>query len=205
MKYFLLAILTITFLSNCSNKKNLYKDEIKAFQLELNTQYSSPEESPLTIEDLETFKELDFFEINENYRITANFELTPNEPVFEMQTTTERLPLYRKYGIATFELNGETCELSLYQNQKYLTSLEYGNLLFLPFNDLTNGKTSYGSGRFIDIEIPETGSSTIVIDFNKSYNPYCAYNHKYSCPIPPSENNLNVAIPVGVKDYSKSH
>jgi uncharacterized protein (DUF1684 family) len=86
-----------------------------------------------------------------------------------------------------------------------MNSIEFGNLLFLPYNDLTNGKTSYGSGRFIDIEIPKAGSKTIVIDFNKSYNPYCAYNYKYSCPIPPSENILAVAIPAGVKAYKKHH
>ncbi len=122
-----------------------------------------------------------------------------------MPTTTERLPLYRKYGIAHFTIDDEKCELSLYQSQEYMNSIEYGNLLFLPYNDLTNGKTSYGSGRFIDIEIPEEGSKTIVIDFNKSYNPYCAYNYKYSCPIPPSENILAVAIPAGVKAYKKHH
>ena len=86
-----------------------------------------------------------------------------------------------------------------------MTSLDYANYLFLPFNDNTNGKTSYGGGRFIDLEIPEAGSKTIVIDFNKSYNPYCAYNHKYSCPIPPSENNLNVEISAGVKAYKEHH
>lgn len=206
MKKFLFGLSILMLFSNCnSSKKESHIDEAKLFQYELNTQYADAEESPLTEEDLKTFKALDFFDINEKYRIVANFELTPNEPVFEMPTTTERLPLFRKYGIAYFTLDGKKCELSLYQNQQYMTSLEYGNMLFLPYNDLTNGKTSYGSGRFIDVEIPGKGSNTIVIDFNKSYNPYCAYNHKYSCPIPPAENNLAVAIPAGVKDYGKHH
>jgi len=122
-----------------------------------------------------------------------------------MQTTTDRLPLYQKYGVASFTLNGKDCQLSLYQSQQYMTSLEHGNLLFLPYNDPSNGDASYGGGRFIDIEIPEKGSKKIVIDFNKSYNPYCAYNHKYSCPIPPSENNLNIEILAGVKAYKKHH
>ena len=86
-----------------------------------------------------------------------------------------------------------------------MTSLEFENYLFLPFNDTSNGKTTYGGGRFIDLEIPEKGSKTISIDFNKAYNPLCAYNHKYSCPIPPAENNLSIEIPVGVKDYNKQH
>lgn len=203
MKNIYFTLLLLFF--NCSSQKTSYEENVKLFQYELNTQYADDVKSPLTKEDLKTFKALDFFDIDENYRVEAEFELTPDSPIFEMQTTTDRLPLYRKYGIAHFTIDGKKCELSLYQNQKYMTSLEYENQLFLPFNDLTNGKTSYGSGRFIDIEIPEKGSNTIVIDFNKSYNPYCAYNYKYSCPIPPSENILAVAIQVGVKSYKEHH
>ncbi len=78
---------------------------------------------------------------------------------------------------------------------------DFENYLFLPFTDLTNGNGTYGGGRYIDLEIPK--GDTMVIDFNKSYNPYCAYNGKYSCPIPPKENDLNIAIKAGVKNYSK--
>ncbi len=203
MKKPLFILFFISLFLSCSDKKTSYEDEIKLFQYELNTQYANAEESPLTEEDLKTFKALDFFEINENYKVTAEFELTPNTPIFEMPTTTERLPLYRKYGIAKFNLNGKNLELSLYQNQNLMNSLEYKNYLFLPFNDASNSKTTYGGGRFIDLEIPEKGSKTIIIDFNRAYNPYCAYNHKFSCPIPPAENNLPIDIPVGVKNYNK--
>ena len=201
--FFILPLLLL--FNNCSPKKTTYEEEIKLFQYRLNTQYADNEKSPLTKEDLKTFKALEFFDIDQNYRVEATFELTPDSPIFEMPTTTDRLPLYRKYGIAHFTIDGLKCELSLYQNQKYMNSIEYGNQLFLPYNDLTNGKTSYGSGRFIDIDIPEAGIKTIIIDFNKSYNPYCAYNYKYSCPIPPSENILAMAIPAGVKAYKKYH
>ena len=115
------------------------------------------------------------------------------------------MALYRKYGIARFTLDNKKLELSIYQNQKLMTSLEYAEHLFLPFNDTSNGKSTYEGGRFIDLEIPSEGSQTIVIDFNKAYNPYCAYNHKYSCPIPPAENYLQVAISAGVKAYGKQH
>jgi hypothetical protein len=196
-------LLTILLIVGCKTSNNDYKNEIKKFQYELNTQYADVEHSPLTAEDLQTFKALDFFEIDEDYRVEARLELTPNAPIFEMKTTTERLPIYKKYGIAHFTLNGKELELSIYQNQDLQNSLEYANYLFLPYNDISNGKTSYEGGRFIDLEIPTGESGTIVIDFNKSYNPYCAYNHKYSCPIPPSENILPIEIPVGVKDYGK--
>jgi len=74
--------------------------------------------------------------------------------------------------------------------------------LFLPFTDLTNGTVSYGGGRYIDLKIPEE-EDAIVIDFNTAYNPYCAYSPRYSCPIPPEENHLEIEIPVGVKQYDK--
>lgn len=199
-----LALISILFFS-CSQNKMTYVDEIKNHQYELNTFYSDKEESPLTEEDFKTFKSLDFFEIDKTYRVKATFLLTPDSPIFEMPTTTARLPLYRKYGVATFSLNGKDFQLSLYQHQKEITSTDHSNLLFLPFNDLSNGKTSYGGGRFIDIETPTANAKTVIIDFNKSYNPYCAYNSKYSCPIPPKENSLAIEIPVGVKSYGEHH
>ena len=201
---FSLLIISILLLS-CSQNKMTYLDEIKQHQYELNTFYADKEESPLTKEGFETFKTLDFFEIDKEYSVEATFTTTPDTPIFEMKTTTDRLPLYRKYGIATFNLKGKDFQLSLYQHQKEITSTDHSNLLFLPFNDLSNGKTSYGGGRFIDIETPASNAKTVVIDFNKSYNPYCAYNSKYSCPIPPKENSLAIEIPVGVKSYGEHH
>lgn len=201
--FFLISLLFL--FNNCNIPETTYKDTIKQFQYKLNTQYADAVESPLTKEDLPTFKRLDFFEIDKSYQIEAELELTPTSPIFEMQTTTERLPLYKKYGIAHFTINGEKCSLSLFKSQNYINTIEHEDLLFLPYNDLSNGTSSYSGGRFIDLETPSKESKTIIIDFNKSYNPYCAYNHKYSCPIPPSENNLPVAIFAGVKSYSKHH
>ena len=205
MKNLFFALLIVSISISCTTNKMSYEDEIKLVQYELNLQYADAEESPLTEEDLKTFKALEFFEIDKNYRVEATFELTPNTPIFEMPTTTERLPLYRKYGIARFSLNGKKIELSLYQSQSLLTDIEYEDYLFLPFNDASNGTTSYGGGRFLDLKIPSEDSKTIVIDFNKAYNPYCAYNGKYSCPIPPSENTIPIEILAGVKAYGKHH
>ena len=200
-----ITVLLITFLTvSCNSQTKKYVDDIKQFQYKLNTEFADKQKSPLTDEDFKDFKSLEFFPINEKYVVEAEFVLTPNRPVFEMKTTTERLPLYRKYGIAKFELDGKKFELSVYQNQNLMQTFEYANHLFLPFNDLTNGATSYGGGRYIDLEIPKDNSAIIHIDFNKAYNPYCAYNHKYSCPIPPSENYMNIKIEAGVKAY-KNH
>jgi uncharacterized protein (DUF1684 family) len=80
---------------------------------------------------------------------------------------------------------------------------EYGNLLFLPFRDKTNGKTTYGAGRYLDISFP--ASDSIYLDFNKAYNPYCAYDDRWSCPLVPFENHLEVSILAGEKKYRDSH
>lgn len=204
MKVILSILFAIVFFS-CAKKSSSYQNEIKLFQYELNREFADATKSPLTKEDIKTFKALAFFEIDKNYNIEADFELTPNTLVFEMPTTTDRLPLYKKYGIARFTLNGKKIELNIYQNQQLMTDFKYKDYLFLPFNDATNGTATYGGGRFIDLEIPAGGSKKIRIDFNKAYNPYCAYNHTFSCPIPPSENNLPIAIPVGVKAFKQNH
>jgi uncharacterized protein (DUF1684 family) len=78
---------------------------------------------------------------------------------------------------------------------------EYRDYLFLPFADLTNGEETYGGGRYLDLTIP-TGN-TILLDFNKAYNPYCAYNPKYSCPLVPKQNRLDIPIIAGVKAFKK--
>jgi len=197
----LLNILICFLIFSCSKKNPSYEDEIKLFQYDLNVEFADATKSPLTEEDMKTFKALEFFDIDEKYNIEADFELTPNTPVFEMPTTTDRLPLYRKYGIASFTLDGKKFELSIFQNQQLMNDFNYKDYLFLPFNDATNGTATYGGGRYLDLEIPKEGSKKIRIDFNKAYNPYCAYNHTFSCPIPPSENNLPIAIPVGVKAF----
>jgi uncharacterized protein (DUF1684 family) len=132
-------------------------------------------------------------------QIEARFVRTPNEKVFEMKTSTTRKPLYIKFGEAHFKIDGKDLVLNIYQNIELSKKKEYVDYLFLPFSDLTCGKESYIGGRYIDLKIPT--SDTILIDFNTAYNPYCAYNHKYSCPIVPLENDLPVAINAGVKKF----
>ncbi len=171
----------------------------QAFQTEINADYANPEESPLTAEDLRTFKSLDFYPINTKYRVEASFVRTPNEKTFKMKTSTTRTPEYVKYGELQFLLDGKSCKLNLYQNIELIKKEGYADYLFLPFFDLTCGKESYIGGRYLDLRIPN--GETMIVDFNKAYNPYCAYNHKYSCPVVPLENNLEVAIEAGVKKF----
>lgn len=197
-----LFVLLISFSIHGQSENDALK-EIQDFREIQNTQFRSEDKSPLTDEDRKSFEQLDFYDIDLNYRVIAKLVLTPDAPVFEMKTTTDRLPLYRKYAVATFEIDGIVYSLSLYQNQRYMTSPEYDNTLFLPFSDATNGAESYGGGRYMDVKIPADGVQTVVLDFNQTYNPYCAYNKKYSCPIPPLENNLKIGIYAGIKAYDK--
>ncbi len=196
-------IILFTILINISIYAQQSK-EIKSalkYQTKLNKEFASKEKSPLTDEDLKTFKSLEFFEIDSAYIVTAKLEFHKNSKPFKMQTTTDRLPVYKLYATAKFKIKGEDHVLHIYQNEKLLLTDDFEDYLFLPFNDKTNGDTTYGGGRYIDLKLPE--GDTIIIDFNKAYNPYCAYNSKYSCPIPPKVNSLNIEIKAGVKTYGK--
>ncbi len=181
-----------------------YEETIQTYQQALDKEYKDPEESPLTKKDRKKFKGLPFFPINEKYRVEARFERMVNAAPFQMKTTTDRLPTYEVFGLAHFTFEGKEYTLQLYQSHRLREMEKYKNHLFLPFTDQTNGNESYGGGRFLDLEIPD--GDTIVIDFNKAYNPYCAYNHIYSCPIPPAENDLPFKILAGVMyDGGKTH
>lgn len=198
---FTLAPFALLGISNtvAQQASTAYIQAVKVYQQHLNDTFANPEESPLTQEALKKFKGLDFFPISEKYRLKAKFIRTPHEPPFRMITTTDRRPVYEKYGEVHFMLDEKAITLNVYQSHSLRETAEYRNYLFLPFTDLTNGQETYEGGRFIDLAIPE--GHEITIDFNKAYNPYCAYNGKYSCPIPPKENHIALSIRAGVKKF----
>ena len=199
-KLLLLAMLLLNILIGLAQNASVIEESI-VFQKQLNKEFADPEESPLTSDDLKKFKELEFFKVDTTFVVEAEFVRTPYEPPFAMPTTTDRMPIYVKYAEVYFALEGQSFKLNVYQNQELITKAEYVDYLFVPFTDDTNGEGSYGGGRYLDLRIPD--GNTITLNFNKAYNPYCAYNGKYSCPIPPSENKLSIRIPVGVKAYKK--
>jgi len=170
-----------------------------AYQDQLNKEYADPKESPLAKTDLKDFKSLDFYPVDMAYCVEARFVRTPDEKPFLMPTTTDRKPRYVKYGEVYFTLLGKECKLDVYQSLDLIKIEKYKDNLFLPFTDLTSGNGSYGGGRYIDLKLPK--NDIITIDFNTAYNPYCAYNHIYSCPIPPPQNDLQVEVRAGVKEY----
>lgn len=196
----LLFLLLFAFTLSCAQGKEPILGETE-FQREMNAEYKDASTSPLKDKDRKDFKGLEFFKVDSAYVVSAKFERTPEETPFEMKTTTDRLPVYVKYGIVTFNLKGNEYHLNIYQNQDLKKKDGYEDYLFLPFLDDTNGEESYGGGRYIDLRFPE--GDELTIDFNKAYNPYCAYNEKYSCPIVPRENYLETKVEAGVKVFHK--
>ena len=153
--------------------------------------------SPLTPQTRVTFKQLPYFPANPAYRIEAVFTKNENPTPFEMKTTTSRLPMYAAFGKLSFTLNGQSCTLTVYQSLELKNKPGLDDYLLVLFTDLTSGKETYAGGRFIDFRIPTT--STVILDFNTAYNPYCAYSHNYSCPLVPAENHLKTKVPAGEK------
>ncbi|MFC4219546.1 DUF1684 domain-containing protein [Flagellimonas marina] len=175
--------------------------DILVYQNEQNESFKDPVTSPLPDRFRKDFESLDFFEPDTSYVVKARFVRTPDAVPFLNPTTTERKTEEVVYGIAHFTLNGAEHQLEVYQSLDLLDQDEYEDYLFLPFLDETNGNETYGGGRYIDLTIPE--GDTLVIDFNKAYNPYCVYNKKYSCPLVPRQNYLRTNVRAGVKNFLK--
>ncbi len=201
-KYFLYFLITIIYACNSQDKRPLMgKTE---YQQKLNASYKDASKSPLKKKDLKNFKGLDFFPVDSSFIVKATLTKILNAPTFEMATTTDRKPLYKEYGKLKFNLKGNDFELTIYQSQDDLRDEKYKDYLFLPFTDDTSGNESYGGGRYMDVmTTDENSDGTIVLNFNNTYNPYCAYNDKYSCPLTPRKNHLGIEIKAGVKVFEK--
>jgi uncharacterized protein len=176
-------------------------EEIKAFQGELNSEYKDPDKSPLSPKARKKFKKHEFFPIDLKFSVIARLDRNVDDKIFPMPTTTDRIANYKKYAVAVFVIDGVEHKLTVYQSVDLMKREEYKDYLFLPFTDKTTGDQTYGGGRYIDLRIPKTHE--IVIDFNKAYNPYCAYSDRYSCPKVPYENHLEIEVSAGIKHSGK--
>jgi uncharacterized protein (DUF1684 family) len=193
MKRFLSAYLLLIIA--CHNPPpSSYQKQVEQLHAEQAASFRDPATSPLDEEERKAFKGLSFFNVDEQYHITATLTRTPDLPFFEMPHSNNRTYAYQKFGVITFTLNGTTFTLPVYSNE----SLRKDKLVFFPFTDLTNGKETYGGGRYLDLHYSDT-SGTTEVDFNLCYQPYCAHSHRYSCPIVPKENHLDIAIRAGEK------
>ncbi|GAB2776563.1 DUF1684 domain-containing protein [Rhabdobacter roseus] len=179
-----------------------FGQQIRSHRETYRQEFLASASSPLKKKDL---KYLRFYEPDETYRLEGTFVRTPESEPFDMPTYSGQKQPYVQYGEVLFELRGERCRLAVYQSLNLRTNLQYRDYLFIPFKDPTNGKDSYGGGRYLDFRTGDIHENRLTLDFNKAYNPYCAYSDNYSCPIPPAENHLKVPIEAGEKNFGKAH
>ena len=148
-------------------------------------------------------KYMQFFDVDKDFRVIASFKKIDDKEGFDMNTSSGMKKRYFKYGLLTFGLHDSLLHLYVYQSKDLMNNKKYKQYLFVPFGDATSGFESYGGGRYIEFYLSDIKNNQVVIDFNKAYNPYCAYTAGYSCPLPPLENLLKVSIRAGEKNYGK--
>ena len=175
-----------------------FSEQIDSFRNNYIAEHLKDDHSPIKYQ---LVKYLDFYAPNENYKVEATVELIYEFEGFTMLTHTGKEKVYYRYAKCTFMPNNKKQILYLYQSKSMMQKEEYRDYLFLPFYDLTNYETTFGGGRYLDFVLDDIKDGKIIIDFNKAYNPYCAYAGGYNCPIPPNENKLHIAIEAGEKIY----
>lgn len=198
MRYCLALVWLAGSLAAAAQHATAWQDSLQTYWDRINAEYRDPAHSPLPTEARSHFTELERFAPDSTYRVWASFKEKPGE-TFGMKTTTDRLPTFQAVGVLRFKLRGRKERLTVYRNVDLSKKPEYINYLFIPFTDLTNGESTYGGGRYVELTGP-LGRS-VELDFNRAYNPYCAYGGRYSCPIPPAENHLEVAVEAGAKAF----
>ena len=198
MKNLIFITALLLLFTSCATKTVNQLSPIEKYQSELVEFYSNPKTSPLNQEEKSIFKGITFFPIDEKYKVEAEFTPIDDGNVIPFPTSAGKTKYYKKYGLARFFIDGKEQVLTLYQSSPVME--EYLDHLFLPFTDDTNGNTTYGGGRYIDLSIKDiiNNNGKVIIDFNQAYNPYCAYSKRYNCPIPPGNNSLDIEINAGV-------
>ena len=189
-----LAVLFYSFTG--SQDPTAYLDQIKKERTEKDQYMRSSGESPFA-EQKEKFNELVYFPADPDYKVNADLIPIEQKQAVVLTTNDGKEQHYIQYAYADFDLGGKHNRLVILEVME--EGATRGNL-FLAFGDETSARETYGAGRYLDVRKAE-GSNNITLDFNKAYNPYCAYAPTYSCPLPPRENLLDVAILAGEKNY----
>ncbi len=146
-----------------------------------------------------------FFPVDAGYAINCAVEKITDTADITMKTSDGKTKHYFKYGRVSFTIAGTACTLFLYQSRDLMKTEKYKDYLFIPFTDSTTGDESYGSGRYLDFFISDIRNDSLQVDFNKAYNPYCAYTTGFHCPVPPRENHLPAPIKAGEMAFGKTH
>ena len=198
----ILLSIVIIFSFSCREEKRYQDINLTEYQRQVNNYFKDASVSPLKPKDLKNFQGLDFFEFDSIYVVKAKIEVTKESLPFKMKTTTDIPADVRKYADLFFQISDKEFELSVYENLEYEGVEGYENYLFLPFSDETNENETYGGGRYLDLFL--NGSDSIIIDFNKAYNPKCVYDENFSCPLVPRNNFLSTRIEAGIKNFIKN-
>ncbi len=178
-----------------SREEKVYLDDLNGLRRQKDNLFKSGSESPLTAQQRTSFKHLNYYP--PNLDLIFQVKLISNSPPkhIGIEATGGETRPAEEYGKFEFRIDGRDMVLHVYK----MLGDNFGEL-FVPFTDETCGKTSYEGGRYLDLK--ENPSGVYTLDFNYAYNPYCAYNHNYSCPIVPKDNHLNVSINAGEMKYN---
>jgi uncharacterized protein len=172
-----------------------FERELTELRQEKDQFFRSDLDSPISPEQRATFNGLKYYPPEKDLRVSARLErFDKPEPVL-IGTSTGSRQSYLKYGTMSFEIKGTKLRLVVFKSAED----PFARSIFIPFTDETSGSETYGAGRYLDLE--EQGGEDYELDFNPAYNPYCAYNSQYTCPIPPRENRLSIRITAGEKSY----
>lgn len=175
-----------------------YADSIAAFRKNYVKDLLGDPRAPIKSSQV---KYLDFFQPDHKYCVVASYVKPFDNSPFMMDTHSGKQKPFRDVGMLFFTLNNEQLSLHVYQVVDLVNTSAHKDELFIPFNDLTNYETTYAGGRYIDLTLQDIRDGKVVLDFNKCYNPYCAYADGFSCPIPPKENSLHTRINAGEKMF----
>ena len=190
------------FITSCTTTSRYQKEIIEHRKLYKQSFVDNPR-APLTASDTSF---LSFYPANKNMKVKAKFKPSEDTSTIFIPTYSGIQKPYQVYGSLTFTLDKKSHHFTIYFSPAFRNHPLYKNHLFLPFKDITNGEETYGGGRYIDLSISDIQkNNTVVLDFNKCYNPWCAYSDGYNCPVPPLVNHLPIAISAGEKKYTGSY
>lgn len=175
---------------------------VASFRETRDRQFRERASSPLEDADFAAFEGLEYFPFDARYDVEARLEKASEPKIFLMPNSSGTTSRYVIVGVLKFALEGRAHALTAYQREDVAAGKypSYRNIVFVPFRDLTNGKQTYGAGRFLDIRISESGAARV--DFNFAYNPHCSYGNRFACPLPPRENFLQAGIEAGEKRFA---
>ena len=192
-------LLYMTCLSCQPSTSSQYIKELEQHRVDYKEKFKNNERAPLRTD--EELSLMDFYKANQSYDLKCNFKRDDKQTPVVMSTYSGKKKDFIIYGTAGCQVNDSEFSLLIYQSAMARSNPLAAKHLFLPFKDFTNGEETYGGGRYMDVSIDDVEGSLINLDFNHSYNPWCAYSDGYNCPIPPVENHLQFEMKVGEKNY----